>query len=334
MTDPGDSHWSFGESRTASGRRHTGSRRQAVLNSSCPSPQGARTLSTRPLALALGPAAAAAVLLLTGCGSSDTDPGHGHEGSAGQESHLIGHVHGIGTDPADGTVYLAGHFGVFRIDAEGTPTRVADRWQDTMAFTVTGPHTFLASGHPDMREDLPPHLGLIESTDAAESWQPLSLQGAADFHALEAVGGRVFGYDSTSGRLMTTTDRTSWTTLAEGQFLDLAAIPGVNDKVLATTPSGELVAVGLDGTTARIGAAPPLVWIDSAPASTFVGITAVGVVYSTHSLDTSWTLAGSVAGQPGAIDAADKAWYVATDQGIFASTDQGRQWAPLVQSEE
>jgi len=25
---------------------------------------------------------------------------------------------------------------------------------------------FLASGHPDRREDLPPHLGLIESTDA------------------------------------------------------------------------------------------------------------------------------------------------------------------------
>ena len=60
---------------------------------------------------------------------------------------------------------------MFRIDEHGTATRIADRWQDTMAFTVTvtGAGTFLGSGHPDLREDLPPHLGLIESTDAGET---------------------------------------------------------------------------------------------------------------------------------------------------------------------
>jgi len=31
-----------------------------------------------------------------------------------EDPHLIGHVHGLGIDPADGTVYAAGHLGVFR----------------------------------------------------------------------------------------------------------------------------------------------------------------------------------------------------------------------------
>ncbi|PWI12287.1 hypothetical protein DIZ27_01455 [Streptomyces sp. NWU339] len=45
------------------------------------------------------------------------------------------------------TAHAAGHHGVFRLDS-GTATRGAGRYQDTMGFTVTGPSTFLASGHP------------------------------------------------------------------------------------------------------------------------------------------------------------------------------------------
>jgi hypothetical protein len=76
-----------------------------------------------------------------------------------------------------------------------------------MAFTIAGPDTFPASGHPDLREDLPPHPGLIESTDAAETWKPLSLQGEADFHAIEIVGDRIYGYDE----LSSTDDGATWT---------------------------------------------------------------------------------------------------------------------------
>ena len=150
-------------------------------------------------------------LALAACGTSKSETSPEDADAA----HLVGHVHGLGVNPADGTLYVAGHYGVFRIE-DGAPERVADRWQDTMAFTIAGPDTFLASGHPDLREDLPPHLGLIESTDAAQTWQHQSLQGEADFHALEVVGDRIYGYDATSGRLMTTTDRTTWETIATG----------------------------------------------------------------------------------------------------------------------
>lgn len=59
----------------------------------------------------------------------------------------LGHVHGLGVDPQDGDLYLASHFGVFRV-VDGEPERVADRWQDTMGFAVVGSGHFLASGHP------------------------------------------------------------------------------------------------------------------------------------------------------------------------------------------
>ncbi len=106
------------------------------------------------------------------------------------------HVHGLGVDPADGTLYVATHFGVFRVTNDGERERVADRWQDTMGFAVVGPGHFLGSGHPDLQEDLPASLGLIESTDGAETWQAVSMQGEADLHAIEPVGDRIYAYDS------------------------------------------------------------------------------------------------------------------------------------------
>ena len=48
---------------------------------------------------------------------------------------------------------------------------------------------------------------MIESTDGAETWAALSMQGQADFHALEVAGDRIYGYDSAGGQLLMTEDR-------------------------------------------------------------------------------------------------------------------------------
>lgn len=275
------------------------------------------------------PIAAAAFLLVSGCASEQPD--EPASPSTGDE-HLIGHVHGLGVDPADGTLYAAGHHGVFRIGEDGAPTRIADRWQDTMAFTVTGPNTFLGSGHPDLRENLPPHLGLIESTDAAETWEPLSLQGEADFHALEVVGDRVFGYDSTSGQILTTTDRTTWETVTEGQFIDLAPAPGKTDRILASTGKGELLEITLDGQTTKVAGAPTLVWLDATPGGTLFGVGPRGEVYAAVNAG-AWAQRGTVQGQPTALDATEEVWHIATDSGIYASEDQGATWTTVVDTE-
>lgn len=266
----------------------------------------------------------AAVLAgVSACGGGDAQ-----NRPSSESDQVIGHVHGIGVDPADGRLFIAGHFGVFTVEG-GRPTRVADRWQDTMAFTIAGPSNFLGSGHPDLREkDLPTSLGLIESNDAAESWESVSLPGV-DFHALEVTPSRVYGYNSTDGTLMTTTDRKRWTTVRSASYVDLASIPQEPKQVLATTDRLELVTVDLDGSE-RLLQAPPLAWIDGELNGRLVGASADGKVFTAEDKDGPWVSAGRVPGEVGAIDVSPDAWYVATDQNIFKSVDSGRSWRPVL----
>ncbi len=264
------------------------------------------------------------VMFLVSCGQAGRAPAP----TAG-DAQPIGHVHGLGVDPADGALYVAGHNGVFRVE-DGIPTRIADRWQDTMAFTVAGPGAFLASGHPDLREDLPPHLGLVESTDAGKSWTALSLQGEADFHALEMAGETLYGYDSRSGRLMSTTDRRSWKTIATGQYVDLAALPARSDRVLATTGTGEVHEVSLEGGPRPVGEAPPLLLIDSSPNGVVVGVTGSGDIFTSRGGRGPWKRVGQVPGSPAALTATDANWFLATEDAIYESRDGGTSWTPIV----
>ncbi len=117
------------------------------------------------------------------------------------------HVHALGLDAESQSLFIATHTGLYRLPpGEARSEPISDRDQDTMGFTVAGPGYFLGSGHPDLREDLPPLLGLIESRDAGETWQSVSLLGEADFHVLRVDGRHVVGYDATSGRIMVSLD--------------------------------------------------------------------------------------------------------------------------------
>jgi hypothetical protein len=202
-----------------------------------------------------------------------------------------------------------------------------------MAFTVIGPGHFLGSGHPDLREDLPAHLGLIESVDAAESWTVLSLGGEADFHALDVSGERTYGYEATTSRILTTTDRTNWTTVASGAVIELAADPDDSTRVIASAPDGTLRLYSLGSSEPTLLEDSPrlvrLEWL----ANGLVGVTAAGGVYRSEDAGTSWIRAGRVPGSPVAFDATEKEWHVATDRGIHRSTDGGRTWSTLVDTE-
>lgn len=240
------------------------------------------------------------------------------------------HVHGLGVDPADGTLYAATHTGLFRIPEQGTARRVADRWQDTMGFTVVGPRRFLGSGHPDLDEydrgSGPPLLGLVESTDGGESWRRLSLGGVADFHDLEVAGDTVYGYDSTSGALMATTDRSRWDTRAHLALRDFAVDPAAASTLVAVTDRG--LARSDDGgrTFAPVTAPAPavLAW----PAhDTLLAITTDARVVASADGGTTWTNRGTAPGPPEAFAAAGDALYVATHGGVIhVSRDGGRTW--------
>src|SRR5690606_32172723 len=182
-------------------------------------------------------AATAALAFLTfatsACGQSQPSP------ATSSDDPGIGHVHGLGIDPADGALYVAGHYGLFKVKSTDTAERVAGRVQDFMGFAVAGPGTFLASGHPGDPEAASPHLGLIRSTDAGRTWETVSEGGTADFHALQPAGDKLYAYDSQTGRVRSSTDDgKSWTPGAAEEVIDLAANEAEPDRLYATTPGG------------------------------------------------------------------------------------------------
>lgn len=285
----------------------------------------------RPIPLALAATALGAALALSGCAAPDpSEPAALPEEGA---QAALGHVHGVGVDPGNGALYIASHLGVFRVSDGGQPERVADRWQDTMGFAIVGPGHFLGSGHPDLREeDLPASLGLIESTDGANTWAPVSLQGKADFHAIEPVGGRIYAYDSQSGSLLTSDDKKTWDTISNQPIYDLAADQIDPDTVYATTDRGELV-VSTDGADPRpVPGAPVLTAIDWEPGGPLVGVGPDGtVLISTDT--TTWRQAGRVDGPAEALDASPDRWHAATATGVYESTDDGLTWGLVVRNE-
>ncbi len=243
----------------------------------------------------------------------------------------VEHVHGLGVDPGDGTLYAATHFGLFALPGIGPAHRIANRYQDTMGFTVTGPGTFLGSGHPDVREDdvRPPLLGLIESTDAGVSWDRLSLHGEADFHALHAAHGNVYGYDSTSQTFMVSENRRDWDRRSTLPMADFAVDPADPATILATTEKGVVRSTDGGREWQPVAGAPTLVVLTWADQRQLYGVTPDGTVQQSEDGGVTWGERGSVGGQPEAVtvdvrDGRQTLYVAATDRGILASDDQGR----------
>jgi hypothetical protein len=241
------------------------------------------------------------------------------------------HVHGLGINPADGTLYAATHTGLFTV-GDGTATRVGDRYQDTMGFTVVGPDHFLGSGHPDFRDqqlydpDRRPLLGLIESRDAGRSWQPLSLLGKADFHALQVAHGRVYGYDATGGRFMVTGDRRRWQVRSRIELVGLAVSPTDPELVLGTT-GRRLLRSSDGGRTWQPTQGPALLVLDWVGQAGLWGISPDGQVWHSPDAARTWQRPGRVGGQPEALLAHQGRLYAAVmELGIVSSADGGRSW--------
>lgn len=242
------------------------------------------------------------------------------------------HVHGLGMNPADRAVYVATHSGVFRIGDDGEPVRVADRYQDTMGFTVAGPDRFLASGHPDLTEEsLPTHLGLIESSDAARTWQPLSMAGEADLHALDTGPDLIVAFDATTSQLLRSPDGMDWDVIDIRPVVDVAADPSGNG-FLATSPEGQIVSYGIPNVRAGepIAGAPRIGLVDWPAPGLLVGAGADGQLYRSGDGGRSWIGVGEPLGAPQAIDVAGSTWLVATQEEVLASTNAGRTWRSLV----
>jgi len=246
------------------------------------------------------------------------------------------HVHGLGINPADGALFIATHTGLFRVGADARKAvRVADRHQDTMGFSIVGPNRFIGSGHPDLDEarekGLPPLLGLIESTDAGSTWNSVSLLGEADFHVLRSVGERVYGYDATNARLLTSPDRgITWENIVPpGPVVDLAVDPA-DPRRLAVTAAGELEQ-GLytsrdsgESWTRLADVVGLLAW--PSPGRLYA-VDGAGQVFASASGGRKLELRGEIGGEPAALLGVRDELFVALHDGtIKRSADGGAVW--------
>jgi hypothetical protein len=286
---------------------------------------------------ALGVAAAGA-LLLAGCGTDGEAAAgeaaggetHSHEGDAhaSGEEVTLEHVHGLGVDPGDGELYAGTHYGLVRISESGELTRIADRVQDFMGFTVAGPQHYLASGHPGAGQGGPGNLGLIETTDGGQTWETLSLAGEADFHALDAADGTIYGYSG--GQLLVSEDGEEWADRGDMRIADLAADPADPQRVLATTEAGLVVSEDAGGTFTAVEGAPLMVLVDiAADGGQAAGVAPDGTVFSSTDAGETWAEAGNVGGAPAALTVEENEVYVAVDGAVLASTDGGATFTEL-----
>jgi len=244
--------------------------------------------------IALTALVAAAGLVLAGCAGSD--------GTTDGGTDAFGHVHSLDVNPANDRLYVATHNGVF-VHSENGFERVGDGAQDAMSFTIAGPDRFLMSGHPEPDSSGPAHLGLTESTDGGRTWQTLSLEGEADFHALEVAGDRVYGVDSQTGLLKVTTDGKQWRDLGQLPAADVAADPDDPERLLLTDGRGSLVQLEVSGQPSLVESAPRLVLLDWVSSDLLVGVGPEGAVHASRDGGASWQESGSLPEPPHAFTA-------------------------------
>jgi hypothetical protein len=263
---------------------------------------------------------------LAGCGAGDE--------TASVAPSQTGHVHAVGVDPADGSTYVAAHTGLYRA-TDGAPraTRVADDRRDVMGFTVEAPGRLAGSGHPGPGGEGPSSVGFIRSADGGRTWQPVALEGEADFHALEVARGRIYGFDALTGALRTSRDGgRSWSSTPAPPTLDLAVDPGDPQVVVLSTAEGLVRSDDGGRTLRRLGDLPAshLVW------TARDGLVAVGFDTVVRRVDGGRvTDVGRVARQPAAASAHDGELLVAFDDGsVEASQDGGASWRPRLAAAE
>lgn len=161
------------------------------------------------------------------------------------------HIHGLAVDPHDATIlYIATHGGLVRLVGGERWEYVGEGRFDLMGFTAHPSErgVMYVSGHPDHSSHLPNPIGVMVSRDGGQTWQPLTLPGKVDLHAmaLSADGHTLFGWNVTGspGLYRISVRDGTWARVdAKGlqEVFGLATHPQQSDTLLAGTRGGLVV---------------------------------------------------------------------------------------------
>jgi photosystem II stability/assembly factor-like uncharacterized protein len=280
----------------------------------------------RALLTILGGALVALGLVACGGDEGESEPGASFVENAS-------HIHGLGINPADQSLFIATHSGLYRSPrGSSTALPVGQSTQDTMGFSVAGPDHFFGSGHPGPGEDGPPNLGLIESEDGGRSWREVSLGGQADFHVLRYAGERIYGFNGLSGLLMVSSDggqTWEWNEPPTG-LLDVAVDPADPDHLIGVSDLGLIESRDRGKSWERQSEAIGyLAWPVRERLYLFDGDAGVSV---SRDHGKTFRAVGRLPDVPVAVLApSDREVYAAMHDGtVLASRDGGASWAPRV----
>lgn len=94
------------------------------------------------------------------------------------------HIHGLGFSNDGNRLYVPAHIGLFVFEngSWSVPNIPA---HDYMGYSAVD-DGFYSSGHPDLRTDYEPLLGLIKSEDEGRTINVLAFEGESDFHVMGA----------------------------------------------------------------------------------------------------------------------------------------------------
>lgn len=285
----------------------------------------------RTLAAAI---AVTTALVLTACGGQEaTDAGAGSSSLQASGGATVvadpawGHVHNL---TLDGSRLLLGtHEGLWQQNPGEQATLLSDPAFDVMGLAFANGLLF-ASGHPGPEQDLPPDLGLQQSSDGGRSWRAVSLEGRVDFHRLRAVGSVILGLSAHDGQLMRSQDSgVTWQNLGTPPVYDIAVDPRDSERVLATTEQGPVLSTDGGARFAPIDGAPLLALLSWAGGIVYAAAPN-GDLYTSSDGGTSWTRTGSVGGQPSAIAADGERVVVLAGATVVQSADGGVTFTPRI----
>jgi len=210
---------------------------------------------------------------------------------------------------ADGALLIGTHTGVVQVDADsGAVTPIGASRDDFMGLAGSS-ELLVASGHPGEGSTLPDPVGLLRSTDGAQTWETVSLTGEIDFHALAVDGDRIAGSATTGDLLYSEDAGATWTAIAQMEATSLAWFDGrlwiADGSSLSSWAPGAAAPVDAGGGAAVLTAAV-------SDSSRLWALLADGtLVTSTDGV--SWEEAGGVS-SAGALAASPEAAYVVTPE--------------------
>ena len=265
--------------------------------------------------------------VLVACGDDEDEPRATAVGDPG-----IVHVHGLGRNPADGSLMVATHTGLFvpaRKARSPSGLRIASRTR--WASPCWGRTTSLVRVIRRACARIRAFLGLIESRDAGGTWRPISLRGEVDFHVLEAQGDVVYGYGSDfetrEPRFLASADGgRSWEQLSPPEPLTgLAIDPSESRRIVGLGEERAYFSRDGGSTWRPIGLFGGFIaWTPE------VGLVAAGfdgVIRNADDPMGEWKELGQLDGSPAALEGVGDEMLAATHDGrVLSSRDGGSSW--------